>query len=72
MEWTAIAAGVLSILGAANVLLTWRSRGDLAELKLAITEKLTENEREIRTWAESEFARKETVAAQLEGLKATR
>lgn len=72
MEWTAIAAGVLSILGVVNVLLSWRSKGDIAELKLAVTEKLTENERELRTWAEAEFARKETVAAQLEGLKAAR
>lgn len=69
MEWTAIAGGILSVLGVINVLISWKSKGDIAELKLSITEKLSESERGVRTWAENEFARKETVKAQLEALK---
>lgn len=72
MEWTAIAGGVLSVLGIVNILIAWRSKGDIAELKLSVTERMMESEREMRDWAENEFARKETVQAQIEGLKAAR
>lgn len=79
MEWTAIAGGVGAIAGGvgatfsvANVLISWKSKGDIAELKLSVTEKLTETERGVRAWTEAEFARKETVQAQLEALKASR
>lgn len=72
MEWTAIAGGILSVINVVHVLISWKSRGDVAELKLLVAEKLTKTERDVRTWAENEFARKETVQAQLEALKTAR
>jgi hypothetical protein len=72
MEWTAIAGGVVACLNVINLLVSWKSKGDIAELKLSVTERLVESEKETREWVEREFARKETVQTQLEALKMTR
>lgn len=72
MEWTAIAGGIVACLNVINLLVSWKSKGDIAELKLSVTERLVESEKETRKWAEDEFARKETVQAQLDALKMAR
>lgn len=72
MDWPALAGGIVSVLGLLNMLVSLRTKADIAELKVSVLERQTQSDKETRQWAEDEFARKETVQAQLEALKARR
>lgn len=72
MDWPALAGGLLSIIGIANILVSLKSRADIAELSLKVTERMVQTDKDTRVWAETEFARKETVAAQLETIRAAK
>jgi len=55
-----------------NVWITSRIRAEMAELKLAITEKRMADKTEMRDWVDEEFMRRTEIEAKLEALKAAR
>jgi hypothetical protein len=72
MEWTAIAGGLVAVLTGLNLLVSLRTRADVAEVKLEVSEKMVERDDKTREWAEREFERKDVVTAKIDALRAAR
>jgi hypothetical protein len=68
MDWTAITGGSLAAVSLLNLLVSNKTRADVAEVKLHVVEKMVEQDKETREWAEREFAKKEVVEARFAAL----
>jgi hypothetical protein len=64
MTWeiaSALGGLAFTLVNLANIFLTHRLRGDLAELKLSLVQTVAKDKEDLRTWTENQFARRETV-----------
>jgi hypothetical protein len=62
--------GILTLINLVNVFLNNRTRADIAELKTHLAEARAADKSELREWAEAEFARKDTMDAKFDAIKA--
>jgi hypothetical protein len=73
MNWEILGTVVGALLGVAelaNLFLNNRTRADVAELKLWITEQRSKDSRELRDHVDAEFVRKDVFDARLDALRA--
>jgi hypothetical protein len=73
MNWQILASAagaILTLANLANILLSNKTRADISELKLWITEQRAKDDRDLRGWVDEEFVRKDVFEALRAGRKA--